>query len=143
METHSLKPKTENDMKLCDECRFTREPHEHKCYGGDCECPRCHPSKEELDAFRVKQDREEVKESEREKVIQLCLSGDGIKRDGRLNEIYHLLNQSPPEQKETQPQPVIFYNFLEEVYKGLREKKNRIDISLDLQKKYYIQRNKQ
>jgi hypothetical protein len=37
-------------------------------------------------------------------------------------------------------QPVIFDDFLREVYKGLREKKNPIDISLDLQEKFTITR---
>lgn len=40
-----IEGKAENHQTviLCDECRFTREPHEHRCYGGDCQCPRCHP----------------------------------------------------------------------------------------------------
>lgn len=31
--------------KLCDECRYTRDPHEHKCLGGGCGCVRCNESK--------------------------------------------------------------------------------------------------
>lgn len=26
---------------ICDECKFIREPHEHRCLGNGCKCPRC------------------------------------------------------------------------------------------------------
>lgn len=30
---------------LCDECKHTREPHEHRCLGNGCKCFRCAESK--------------------------------------------------------------------------------------------------
>lgn len=30
---------------ICDECKFTREPHEHRCLGNGCDCLRCNESK--------------------------------------------------------------------------------------------------
>lgn len=45
---------TPEEQYLCDECKFTRDPFEHRCLGNGCTCERCEAVR--VYAWLLKQD---------------------------------------------------------------------------------------
>jgi len=73
-------------MLICDGCNV-RGSWEHRCHGdtpfvsgepveGKCECPDCHPSEAELEAFRKKIREESIPLSDWDPDRNLVLCGD-------------------------------------------------------------------